>query len=384
MSQSTLTLPAEPVGGTPLPAPAAREPAAGTTPSPSAPAAAVGCPNCGNLESWGRSSWCPQCGFYPRLGISVEPALAARKEDVPAPKSPVEMWARIPVWGRVLCGGVLAIFVMSLLIRLGTAPQGFARSLLGVLQLAVGMGFFLTLHAVAVLMASMKSNRLGFIDAILHPFEVWRPTLQELPRTARCVCLASWGLTAALCAVVVIGGIRWSAIVDDWGFKKRAAANLADEIRKSLGEKAREEAGADNLNDAVKNLGGEGDSGTEGSETAAEESELDMLTSECVVIGYNLDHSTGNVSELLLGSVVEGELKYVGSVTEGIPENIQQQLAERLPTLERKTAVIKCPHAAVWVKPVISCMAGFKSWTENKQMQQPVFKELLADIDGDK
>jgi ATP-dependent DNA ligase len=102
------------------------------------------------------------------------------------------------------------------------------------------------------------------------------------------------------------------------------------------------------------------------------------------VIGYNLDRSTGNVSELLLGSVVEGELKYVGSVTEGIPENIQQQLSERLPTLERKSAVIKCPRDAVWVKPVISCMAGFKSWTEDKRMQQPVFKELLADIEGDK
>jgi hypothetical protein len=298
------------------------------------------------------------------------------------------MWARIPTWGRVLGSGVLAIFMISLAIRLGTTPKSFARSLLGVAQLAIGTCLFLTLHGVAVLMASMKSNRLGFIDAILHPFEVWRPTLQDLPRTARCVCMASWGFTAAFCAIVVIGGIRWSVLVDDWGFKKRAAASLADEIRKSLVEKADDEDGADNMEDAVKDLAGdeagEGDAENKEPETAAEESELDMLSSECVVIGYNRDLATGNVSELLLGSIVEGELKYVGSVTEEIPGEIQQQLSERLPALERKTAVIQCPHDAVWVKPVIGCTAGFKSWTEDNLMQKPVLKELLADISDKK
>ncbi len=109
-----------------------------------------------------------------------------------------------------------------------------------------------------------------------------------------------------------------------------------------------------------------------------------MQSSECVVIGYNRDRATGNVSELLLGSIVDGELKYVGSVSEGIPENIQQQLSQRLPALERKSAIINCPHDAVWVKPVIGCMASFKSWSEDKRMEQPVFKELLADIDGAK
>ncbi len=390
MSQIAATLPAEPIRGTSVDSPPAREAAAVGTVSPAPATAAVGCPNCGNLDTWGRSSWCPQCGFYPRLGISVEPAAETPQEAVSAPKSPVELWARIPNWGRVLAGGVLGIFAMSLLIRFATAPQSFARSLIGVAQLVMGTGLFLTLHGVAVLMASMKSNRLGFIDAILHPFEVWRPTLQELPRSARCVCLASWGLTAAFCAMTVVGGIRWSALVDDWGFRKRAAANLADEIRKSLVENTKEEAGADEMKNAAKDLAGdeagkgEGDPENMEPNIAAEESELDMLTSECVVIGYNRDRATGNVSELFLGSVVEGELKYVGSVNEGIPENIQQQLSERLPALERKTAIVKCPHDAVWVKPVIGCMARFKSWSEGKRMQQPVFKELLADIDGAK
>jgi len=385
---SSATLPLEPIRSNsmhPLPA---REPVTATAPSADPAKPAVGCPNCGDLESWGRASWCPHCGFYPRLGICVEPAMETRCVALPAPKSPLEMWARLPAWAKVLCCGVLAIFGLSILIRLGTAPKTFARSLCGVAQLAAGTGIFLTLHALAVLTATMKANRLGFIDAILHPFEVWRPTLQDLPRTGRRVCLATWGFTAAFCAITVIGGIRYSALVDDWGFKKRAAPNLMEEIRKSLVDKANEDEGADTLEDAVKDLAGEegeSDSEKKDPETAAEEeSELDMLTSECVVIGYNTDRSNGNVSELLLGSVVDGELKYVGSVTEGIPEGVQQQLLQKLPPLERKTAFIKCPHDAVWVKPVIGCKAGFKSWTEDKLMQQPVFKELLAEIGGDK
>jgi len=340
MSSSSATLPLEPIHSNPGHPVPAREQAAATAPLSDPANPAVGCPNCGDLESWGRSSWCPQCGFYPRLGICVEPANETRSVAVPAPKSPFEMWARLPVWAKVLCCGVLAIFGLSIAIRLGTAPKGFARSLCGVAQLAAGMGVFLTLHAVAVLTATMKSNRLGFIDAILHPFEVWRPTLQDLPRTGRRVCAASWGFTAAFCAITVIGGIRYSALVDDWGFKKRAAASLADEIRKSLVDKANEEDGADTMEDAVKDLAGkDGESETEEPTTAAEESELDMLTSECVVIGYNTDRANGNVSELLLGSVVDGELKYVGSVTEGIPEGVQQQLLQKLPPLERKTGV---------------------------------------------
>ena len=39
----------------------------------------LGCPKCGSLESWGRASWCPQCGFYPRLETSVGDAPRLRE-----------------------------------------------------------------------------------------------------------------------------------------------------------------------------------------------------------------------------------------------------------------------------------------------------------------
>src|SRR5262245_53137273 len=96
----------------------------------------AGCPRWKILDPWGQSSVCPACGYYPRLGTSVGPASQAQKSVRRAPDSPLEFWNELPRWGKILCYGVIAILVMSILARLGTAPKSFARSAWGVLQLA--------------------------------------------------------------------------------------------------------------------------------------------------------------------------------------------------------------------------------------------------------
>ena len=107
-----------------------------------------------------------------------------------------------------------------------------------------------------------------------------------------------------------------------------------------------------------------------------------LRTADCVVVGYNVDKSTGQVTELVLASVVDEKLQYVGTVSGNIPPEIEQQLQKKLPVLEQEQPFLKCPVAAKWVKPVVTCRASFKSWSENKRMQEPVFKELLADTDS--
>jgi hypothetical protein len=153
-------------------------PAGGSHPAgPSAPREAdVGCPMCGNLEPWGNSSWCPQCGFYPRLGISLGPALKTASESTPAAKSTREIWQRAPVWVKVLCAGMLGIFVASVAARLALPEKGLARTLTALLQLATGLGVLATMHTAAFFKAAMTNHRFGFIDALLHPVETWKPT----------------------------------------------------------------------------------------------------------------------------------------------------------------------------------------------------------------
>lgn len=343
------------------------------------PEVSDGCPKCGNLESWGHSSWCPACGFYPRLGTSLQQNHQPVAEIHEPPKSSWDLWQRAPTWIKILCTGVFAIFGMSVLVRAATPDGGLARTLWSFSQLIIGAGIFATLHVIALLSATMKTNRVGFIDAIVHPIDVWRPTIQDLPRTARRIWLGAWGLTAAICAMAVIGGLRYSVLLDDWGFRQRAQSEMGSRIRAAAMEKAiADRKHADNLEDAVK---GAAKGGAKGG-PSQQESEGDVQSNDCVVIGYNVSPADGRVAELILASVVEGELKYVGTVSQGLPPDIQDELSRRLPGLKQNSSFVKCPQTAVWVKPIVACRLNFKSWSDNNVMREPAFKELLSEITG--
>ena len=342
----------------------------------------VGCPQCGNLESWGRSSWCPECGFYPRLGTSVGlPVEEKATEEAPvAPKTPRDAWQQMPPWAKVLCVGIVAIVVESFVVSAVTAHDSTVRSIWGVLQFVTGFGVFAMFHAIAAIKASMSSNRMGLMEALMHPIETWQPTIEKLPGTARRVWLAAWGLTAGLCAMGIVGGIHYSALVDDWGFKKRVDSALTTHIRNSSHQKA-----AGTGTSAAGTHTGSSDTIEVGATLAAENatrgSDKEMLALDCVVVGYNLNPRDGTVANLLLASLVNGELQYVGKVSKGIPEDVGKELAVRLAELKRQIPVVKCRGSANWVKPVVACKANFAAWTDDKMMIDPEFQELMAEID---
>lgn len=335
---------------------------------------AAGCPECGNLDSWGTASWCPKCGYYPRLGTTVsrDPHSADALESAASPSSYREALARLPKWSYILASGVVAIFFVSLAVRVITPDDSFSRSLWSVTQLLVGGSTFVAVHIYAFLRAGMKTSGFDAFDVIIHPIEVWRPSFRELPDTARRIYAGAWGFTAALCAMVIIGGIRYSVLTDDWGFRERPTKNLSKKIREQMLAAARE--GEDSLDDAINDLAGD-------EKKKDEEHDLEMLSADCVVIGYNIDSESGAVKELVLASLVDEKLQYVGTVSGGIPEDVQEDLKSRLPGLAQDEPLLKCPVSAKWVKPIVTCRTSFKSWSDTKRMQQPVFKQLLADTD---
>lgn len=278
------------------------------------------------------------------------------------PRSPRQVWEQTPVWAKVLCAGILAIVVESILIRVATTDGSLVRSIWGVLQLVAGFGVFSMFHLIAALKASMSNKGISLLDALIHPGEAWRPTIDELPKSARRIWLAAWGLTAAVCAMGIVGGIRYSALLDDWGFRKRVNASLTHRVRNSSDEKA--------------------EGGTLIAENAKRENGIDVLALDCVIIGYNVNPGDGRISNLLLASLIEGELHYVGTVSKGIPEDVGKELAQRLAALNRKIPAVKCRAAGTWVKPVVACKANFKAWSDNKLMIDPEFQELMAEIDS--
>jgi hypothetical protein len=355
-----------------------------TTAAPAnAPDAAAGCPKCGNLDSWGTASWCPQCGYYPRLGTCVsETNSAGDKEARPAPSTYLEALARVPQWAYVLAAGVIAIFVVSVAVRALTPDDSLFRDLWSHLQLFIGGMTFIVVHCYAFIRGGAKGSRLGGFDVVIHPIEVWRPSFQELPQTARRIWVGAWGFTAAICAMMVIGGIRYSALTDDWGFKQRAQKNLLKQIKDKMLSNAKEEDGGKSLEDSINDFAGDDEAMKNKKKNGKKKNaDLELLSAECVVIGYNVDKQNGEIRELVLATLVGDKLQYAGLITGGIPPNVQQQLQLKLSALEQERPFVNCPRTAQWVKPVVTCRTAFKSWSEKKLMEQPVFKELLADIE---
>lgn len=348
---------------------------AGTT---EAAPAATGCPKCGNQESWGVTSWCPKCGYYPRLGTSVETDdPASRQEEAPPPSGYLDALRRLPRWAVVLASGVLAIVFVSIGVRVLTDEEGIARSAWSLMQLFIGGTVFAVVHTYAFFKAGAKAKVGGF-DIIIRPIEVWRPSFQELPGTARRIWLGGWGFTAAVCAVLIIGAINYSALTEDWGFKARPKQNLLKKIKEQA--MANAEDGAKNLDDAIKDFAGDEELKKKNTKKKKEETDLEMLSAECLVVGYNLDRKTGEVRELILASIIDEKLQFAGIVNGGISLELQKELKEKLPLIEQEKSFVKCPVSARWVKPLVSCRAAFKEWNKSKRMEKPILKELLDEV----
>lgn len=280
----------------------------------------------------------------------------------------------------MLAAGVFLIFFVSVAVRVATPDDSFGRCAWSSMQLLVGGLTFAGVHCYVFIRASMKNDSYSYWDVIVRPLEVWRPTLRQLPETTRRVWAGMWGLTAALCAVLIIGGIDYGAVTRDWGFRARPKQNLMKQIKDQMMAAADDaETSADNLGDAVKDFAGDDDAKKKANK---KDSDLEMLSAECVVIGYNTNNKTGKISELLLASLVNGKLAYVGAVSKGISPALEEQLAARLPELGQEKPLVKCNYLAKWVKPVVTCRTSFQSWSEQKMLQRPVLQELLADVDA--
>jgi hypothetical protein len=121
-------------------------------------------------------------------------------------------WEAIPGWIWVLSGGIVALAVMSVTVRLVFAESDI-RGIWTLAQMALGLIVLGVAHFAAYMHGVAKSDRIGPLDAIMRPLAIWQPTLLDLPNTTRTVCLAAWGLIAVPLAYVVIDGVDYAALL---------------------------------------------------------------------------------------------------------------------------------------------------------------------------
>lgn len=181
--------------------PAAPEPvAAVAAPAPAAPAAAkpkrvIGakpgpgeeCPKCFSDAPWGASSWCPECGYFPKAGFEGT-GITVTEEDLPP-----DLISVLPEWVGPLAIGCAGVFIGSITSRFvfGDALQ---RALVSLTQLLVCGGMAIAAHLRASFLCVKDGKSLM---AVVNPGETWASMLGKVPQTKMLILLFGWGIAGA-------------------------------------------------------------------------------------------------------------------------------------------------------------------------------------------
>jgi len=96
----------------------------------------------------------------------------------------------------------------------------------------------------------------------------------------------------------------------------------------------------------------------------------------CVIVGYRAGRA--RLHSVLVASLHERVLRYVGEVSRGFTEQRRAELVEQLSTRPSAYPVVPCPKPACWVKPEFYCRVRFQEWTSNGRLRHPVFDRCFA------
>ncbi|EDL60938.1 hypothetical protein [Gimesia maris] len=365
------------------------------------------CSECGTYEPWGLSSWCPQCGFYPKLGKCVGQT-DMQGQSLEQQPQPQNIWELIPAWGWVLGVGTVAAIGLSVGGRFYCEDPG-QLCLWTITQATVGLMMFLVGHFIAYLNAVSRSADFSILSIIVTPFKIWRPAIRRFPQGAWKLDLAVWGLTLVVGAFAIVGGFEFNSLFKDWGVKKTANVNLLSSVV-DQSKSADGEGGADNIEDALNDFAGgteEEDSAASAAkakaaavaqaampapeeepkpepEPVAEPETAPRLESDCLLVGYSA-LPNGTIDAVLLASSYNKQLVYAGYIRGSeLPEDIRLEWQKRLPQLEQKQPFVKTSQVATWIKPRITLKVSSEGWTDTThRLIKPQFVSVLQEISLD-
>ena len=324
-----------------------------------------GCPKCGSTDDWGMMSWCPKCGYYPSLGENAD--AVANMEDLQLSwedqqADPI----RIPVWSIILFIGILGIIGESLYARLAVSNEEGLRMLWSLGQLGLGVFVLLCCQIIAGVFTAFRSSDFTPFDILLKPVEVWKANTYQLPKGSWMFILLGWSLMSIFGSIAIIGSIPYNAAFEDWGVRERAKPNLLQAVvsqaRNAKGD------GSEDLEGAINDFVGDANA-----EDLAAEEEKDKATAkrenaDCIIIGY-VKLSEIYYERIMLGAIVGGQLKYVGSIMySDLPEAVQRELGERMIHCRSKRPVVKVHEdKATWLKPNLMCRVSYEKITETPE-----------------
>jgi hypothetical protein len=175
-------------------------------------------------------------------------------------------------------------------------------------------------------------------------------------------------------AIFIVGGFSyWYQFYKP---KKLADTSLIQAIANAAKGKGKNKS----LEEAVQELAG--------SQTLPEKKDKDKEeedkrpTQQCVILGYTAEKGDEQrkqvVTSLVLATVLDGQLKYVGQVRRGIDPRASDELLKRLPPLvQREPFISGLTLRAIWVKPEVYCEVHQSGFDLEGHLSSPRFKDLL-------
>lgn len=327
-----------------------------------------GCPKCGSLTEWNGSSWCPDCGHYPGVTDRYGDPTTEETVEVEAvePEKPAPL---IPVWGQLTMGGFALVVLVSCVASNVFYYYGGDRGMWALIQLAVGTLLFCGAQSLATLHAMKKDAQLSMISGLTCPIDIWRHTFDSLPEGGRRVACAVWGITMAVCAVTVIGGLDYESLFEVEKKEKEektiikramtAAAAAAD---------TGEEGNPEDLDEAMQSFTEEiiGDDMALGDGLPSNDQPLD-----CVIYGYMQDGKR-DFGRVLLAAMIRGRYEHVGEMdASDLPLRLRARLGRTLKTIEASAPICDSPFRGTWVNPTQNLQLDFKGWSVSGKMVEP-------------
>jgi ATP dependent DNA ligase C terminal region len=347
--------------------------------------------------------WCTRCGYCKTV---KEPAALERRPVRPSRPFHIEVFEElksqlriIPDWYFGILKGICVILALSFVASYFTPEESRIRAVVGTVQVVVALvalglaNFRMLTYLVA------NDSYLGIADLVM-PWRLWKQGLQAMPLTRGSVFAAAWSLTAIICGLFIVGGQTY------WlQFYKPARGNGGDllatvgKLAKGVKKKgvAAEDLSFDLAGDGNANGGavevkvprnGAGAGGTSKSgmvdativfgETSTESLSGQVETARCTIIGF-ATYPNGDISKLLVAFEQVGQLRYAGTVGQGLSSQTSDTLLKYLnPELQDSTDVPAPAIDASWVKPRLRCEIAYDGLDEDRHVKNASFRKLLT------
>lgn len=305
------------------------------------------CPTCKGPLS--RLGWCLACGYYPEAAReeAEAPPLAARSIDL--------------TWVWLLLAGCVALFALSYAASIYLPKHSGLRRWLGTGEIALGVITLILAHLWALILSlPHRHDHHGVFD-YFDPFRLYYYAFKLLPTTRRPLQAASWGLTAALCALFLVGGF--------WQVKPPAPIRpvVVGQVVAAM-ERMQDLTDAEETD--LQEAGSDADTDIDGKD------EGQRLRAACVVIGY-VPGPDNSISKLVLATRQEGGLTYAGLLDAGLDKHTDALQALLNPSLAEPEAPIKdVPVKAIWLKPTITCEVEYQEVDIDKTLIDPILLSI--------